>query len=128
VSGTRSGVSNVALTRTQADTAPMPVIIVGWRPIGKGAIIGSADITLGKLSANGLLVLRGTNGRVWVNFPGIPMIGSNDLVLRDANGKVRYTAVFKWADTATRDRFSDSVIGAIRAQYGDSAVPAEGGQ
>jgi hypothetical protein len=72
----------------------------------------------------GILVLR-SHERIWCAFPGLPIIGADDRVLRDDRGKVRYKIGLKWSDRSSGDKFSAFVIAAITAQYGEIALGGE---
>jgi hypothetical protein len=94
------------------------IVIESWRPLAKGALVGFVTAKLPSgMVIHDATVLR-TNGTAWVSPPGKPMVGSDGTALRDAaTGKMRYAQVLSFADKATRDRFSESVIEALRAAY-----------
>ncbi len=54
------------------------------------------------------------NGSAWALPASKPMIDRDGAVLRDPNGKVRYTPIIDFTSWETRNRWSDAVIAAMR--------------
>jgi hypothetical protein len=105
------------------DGVGMPFMATDWKRIDKGSLVGAVDGLLGKsLKVHGGLVMRGANGRMWVNLPGKPQLDANGVALRDDKGKIKYTSIFEWADRDASDRFSEAVLGAIVARFGTDAL------
>lgn len=94
----------------------MPVALLSFRPLVKGALRGFASIQIGALQINDVSVYT-KDGRSWAALPSKPMIGSNGPV-KDSAGKQRYQPVCAWASKESADRFSEGVCAAI-----DSAHP-----
>jgi hypothetical protein len=101
--------------------ASMPIELLGFKHIGKGAVVGVASVKLGRaLKINDIMVLT-SNGRQWANLPARQQIGKDGTVIKDDRGKPRYTTIIEWADPESRERFSAAVISAIEAEHGPIA-------
>lgn len=104
----------------------MPVVLRSWKAVERGALLGFADVRLGRtLTIHDVPVLA-SGGRVWASMPAKPLIGSDGAVLRDAKGKVRYAQLLEWDDKASRERWSTAVVEAIEREHGKFAVDAGG--
>ncbi len=104
----------------------MPVALLGWKSIAKGALLGFADVRLGRtLTIHDVPVLA-SGGRVWASLPGKPLVGADGMVLRDGKGKTRYAPVLEWDDKASRERWSVAVVEAVEREHGKLAVAAGG--
>jgi hypothetical protein len=102
-------------------TPPMPVKVLSWRPVVKGALRGFATVQLGRsLKITDLSILL-SNGKLWVAFPRKPLV-SDGKALLDDNNKQRYAQILEWTDKTAADRFSVAVIAAIRAEFGPEAL------
>lgn len=98
--------------------AAMPVALLGWKPLAKGALCGFAKVRLGKyLVINDVPVLQ-SNGRVWASMPAKPLVDRDGQPLRDAKGKQRYSPVLEWDGREASDRFSTAVVEAVQAEHG----------
>jgi hypothetical protein len=95
----------------------MQLTLLNWRPVSKGALRGFATIKLGRsLKVSDVAVLR-ANGKAWANLPSKPMIASDGSPMRDAAGKMRYSAILEWTDRSVSDDFSESVVAAVEAAH-----------
>jgi hypothetical protein len=112
----------MSTTTVPPSTEAMPVVLLDWKAIAKGALRGFAAVRLGRsLNIRDLAILH-SNGRTWVGLPGKPIIGADGTVARDDKGKVRYVPILEWADRAASDRFGAAVLAAIRAEH-PTALP-----
>jgi hypothetical protein len=99
----------------------LPVTLLAWRPLVKGALRGFATIQLGRsLKIIDVSVLC-SNGKRWASLPSKPLIGDGKVLLDD-RGKQRYAPVMEWGDKQAADRFSVAVIAAVRAEHGPEAL------
>lgn len=107
--------------------ASIPVTLLAFKPILKGAVVGVASVTLGRaLRVNDVMVLT-SNGRTWANLPSKPQIGKDGVALKDDRGKFRYSPILEWQDKESLARFSAAVISAIEAAHGPIASMAGSG-
>ena len=107
-------------------TASMPVELLEFKLVRKGAAIGVARVRLGRaLILHDVMVLS-SNGKVWANAPGKPLVGKDGLVLKNDQGKVRYSPIVEWKDKESRERFSAAVIAAVEAKHGAISKLAAG--
>lgn len=97
----------------------IPVALVEWKPMVKGALRGFATIRIGRSMILIDCPVCTLNGRTWATLPSKPQIGKDGGVLRDAKGKILYTPLAKWADRTATDRFSEAVVAAVISQHGD---------
>jgi len=95
---------------------PMPVELIAWKSVRQGGLRGFADVRLGALRINGVLIHRKKDG-AWAAFPRKPSVNSDGVAFRGTDGKVKYAPVLEWANRETSDRFSSAVIGAIEQDH-----------
>ena len=95
----------------------MPVKLLTWKSINKGGLRGFADIQLGALRINGVMVYRKKDGGSWAALPSKPSIGSDGTVFKGQDGKPKYTPILEWTNRDTSDKFSAAVIGAVEHEY-----------
>lgn len=80
-------------------TASMPIELIEFKHLGKGAAVGVARVKLGRALIVNDVMLLSSNGRVWANAPGKPQ---------------------------GRERFSAAVIAAVEAKHGPISELAAG--
>jgi hypothetical protein len=102
-------------------SAPMPVRVLGWRPLVKGALRGFVTVQLGRSLKLTDLSIVSSNGKLWVAFRDKPLLADGKALLDD-KGKQRYVTIMEWTDKAAADRFSAAVIAAGRAEFGPEAL------
>lgn len=93
----------------------MPVQILDWRELRKGALQGFVKIQLGALEITDVQIMS-SDGRRWANLPSKPQI-DRDGNVRKENGKTLYTPILKWATKDAGNRFSESVLAALEAKH-----------
>lgn len=93
----------------------IPITILEWRPVTKGALLGFAKIKMGALEISDVTVMS-SNGKKWAGMPAKPQIDKDGNVKRDGT-KILYTKILAWDSKAASDRFSESVIAAIDAEH-----------
>ena len=87
----------------------MPVALLSWKSMRKGALLGFACVRLGR-------VMRSDN-RMWCGLPGKPMLNREGRAKVNDSGKTVYAPVLEWADKEAGNRFSEAVIEAIEAKH-----------
>jgi len=98
------------------------VYIRDWRSLRKGSLLGFAKVELPSgMVISDVTILQGDRG-AWASPPAKPMIGRDGVAIKDATGKARYLPIIEFTTKEVRDRFSASVIDALRASYPE-AVP-----
>ena len=95
----------------------MSIRILDWRPLRKNNLLGFAKIELpsGMILAD-VTILIGERGP-WASSPSKPMINADGHVLRDDRGKIRYAPIIEFTSKDVRNRFSNSVIEAMRLAH-----------
>ncbi len=95
----------------------MSIIIDDFKPITAGAMRGFVDVTMPsgmRLHRCGIFLKE---GKAWAGPPSKQVIGRDGLVQRAADGKPRYEATVSFVDRATQERWSDSIIEALRLAH-----------
>ncbi len=69
--------------------------------------------------------LHQKNNSTWAAPPSKPMINRDGIVLRDDNGKIRYSPIIEFASKKLRDRWSDAVVDALKAAFPTAFSDAE---
>lgn len=95
---------------------PMPVVLLEWRRVHKNTLRGFAKVELGALILNELPV-HVTQGREWVGMPSRPRIKEDGSRIMDARGRPAWDNLAQWKTKEQGDRFSASVVAAIKEQY-----------
>lgn len=106
-----------------AAPSAMPVRIIETKLIQKGMLVASLTIGLGRMILHEVQIFS-ANGTVWVNPPRRQQIGPGGLVVKGADGKVRWLPVVEWGDRDSKQRFQEGVISAFEAQHGPVAALA----
>jgi len=83
----------------------------------RNSLLGFAKVELPSgMIISDVTILTGANGP-WASPPSKPQVSRDGTVMKDAGGKVRYAPIIEFKDKATRDRWSRSVIDALRASH-----------
>ena len=89
---------------SEALSAPMPILLLAWRPLIRGSLRGFATIQLGRSLKIIDVPLLCSNGKRWASLPSKPLIGDGKALLDD-RGKQRYAPILEWSDRQAADRF-----------------------
>ncbi len=95
----------------------MPVTLLGWKPIAKGALRGVASVQIGQLIIRDIQLLQQGPARPWVGLPSKPRIDASGVVQRDAKGKMLYNPVLEWGSRDAAARFCAGVLAALEAVH-----------
>jgi len=96
---------------------PLPVVLLAWRPIRKGSLLGFASVRLGKsLQINDISVCR-TGDRLWASLPSKPVLTRDGAPKVNERGKAVYSPILQWTDPASRDRFSEAVVAIVQREH-----------
>lgn len=102
---------------------PPTLRVIEWRPLPlpKNSLRGFVTVEFMPL---GLRVVDYpvlvSAGRPWCALPGKPQIDTNGRQKTDAAGKPLYAAMAQWRSRELSDRFSTTVVSAIRRAYPDA--------
>ena len=99
---------------------PMPVKLLGWRPLVRNTLRGFADVRLGKSLVIHEIGLHAKGPSRWCGLPGKPQIDGAGNVRRGTNGKPLYVPILEWADKAAATAFSHAVVAAVLAEHPDA--------
>lgn len=97
----------------------IPITILDWHPVNKGALRGFAKIKMGALEISDVTVLS-SGEKKWAGMPAKPQIDKDGVAKREG-GKILYTKILSWESKAASDRFSESVITALEFQHPGAA-------
>jgi hypothetical protein len=96
---------------------PFPLVLLEWRPVIRSSLRGFAKFRLGRTLVINDCPAHCSHGRKWVALPAKPQLSRERELVRDANGKLQYSAVLEWTDRTASDAFSDAAVGAIEFLY-----------
>jgi hypothetical protein len=103
-----------------------PTRCTDWRPLRKASLRGFAEVQFWTGTICGGIGLHLAGDKVWVPPPARPMVDSNGAVMRDAKGKVRYSAVIRFANHACQRQWSERVIRTVLDAYPDALAREDG--
>lgn len=92
--------------------------LLEWRAIGKGALIGRANIELPsglQIADCGVFIKERAR---WAQMPAEPMRDAGGQPLKDDQGKTRYRSPVKWRSHDLQSRWSHALIELIEAEHG----------
>lgn len=96
------------------------VRILDWREMRRGSLLGFAKIELPSgMVVHDVTILTGERGP-WASPPSKPMVGRDGVVMKDGNGKVRYSPIVEFKSKEIRDRWSAAVIEAMREAHAEA--------
>jgi hypothetical protein len=104
------------------DAMPPPARCLDWRPLRKGSLLGFATVQFGSGQVVHDIPVHQAGSRSWANPPGKPWVGSDDRVVRDEKGKVKYAPVISFSNHGVQRHWSDQVLRALREAY-TNAIP-----
>jgi hypothetical protein len=99
---------------------PRPKIrLISWKPLIKNSLRGFATIELPiglKVVDCPVLV---SNGKAWASLPTKPVLDRDGKRVKP-DGKPQYSAILEWKSRDLADRFSQSVVQLVLAEYPDA--------
>jgi hypothetical protein len=88
--------------------------IADWRAVRKNSLLGFAKVELpGGMVISDVTILSGECGP-WASPPSKSMINRDGAVVKDQNGKVRYSLIAEFTSKEVRDRLSNALVEALR--------------
>jgi hypothetical protein len=107
---------------TLTDNGPH-VECLEWRPCERGTLLGFAKISIPswRLEIDGVAV-HIKDGRQWAQLPSKPMLDSSRELVREDDGRIKYSKVIWFTDREVADRFSAAVISAIGRRKAGAAA------
>lgn len=102
-----------------------PVLrILEWRPLRKNSLLGFAKVELPSGMVLHDVAVHQPNGSTWASPPSKPMIGRDGAVMKDPNGKIRYSPIIEFTSKEIRD-ISRAVIEALRAAHPEALADGQ---
>ena len=89
------------------------IAVSDFKPISAGAMKGFCDVHLPSGMTLHRCSIFAKDGKAWASPPSKQVIGRDGMVQKTAEGKTRYEPTVSFADRATQDRWSSSVIEAL---------------
>lgn len=68
---------------------------------------------------NDVIILTGGQGP-WASPPSRPALSRDGVVLKGSNRKMKYQPIVEFTTKKIRKKFSDAVVGALRASHPDA--------
>jgi hypothetical protein len=93
--------------------------LISWKPLVKNSLRGFATIELPiglKIVDCPVLV---SNGKAWASLPTKPVLDRDGKHVKP-DGKPQYSAILEWKCRDLADRFSQSVVQLVLAEYPDA--------
>lgn len=90
------------------------IVVTDWKPMERNTLRGFARVRLPSGMVLHDVAIHQKNGSAWASPASKPTIDRDGAVLKDQNGKVRYTPIIDFTSRETRNRWSDAVIAAVR--------------
>ena len=88
--------------------------IAEWRAVRKNSLLGFAKVELpGGVVMSDATILSSERGR-WASPPSKPMTNRDCAVVKDQNGKVRYSLIAEFTSKEVRDWLSNALVEALR--------------
>jgi hypothetical protein len=91
-------------------------VVESFTPMAKNTLLGFATVRV----PSGLLfhdvAIHRQNGSAWASPASKPMTDRNGGVMRDGEGRVRYTPVVSFSNKTVRTRWSNAVVAALEEQ------------
>jgi len=93
--------------------------LISFKAMRQGSRVGFATVRLPMI---GLAIkdcpVNVSYGRPWASLPNRPQVDSKSgQAIRDARGKIAYTAMHEWDSPQLRHDFSERVVALVRAQH-----------
>ena len=92
------------------------ISISNWKPMNRGALRGFVTATFPSGMLMHEVCVFATSGRSWASPPSRPMVKDGKTVVDD-NGKTKYTPLIEFVSKAVRDRWSSSIVDALREAH-----------
>ena len=109
-----------AADRLSLDREQPRLKLLSVKPIAKNGLACFASIELGiGLRLFDVPVFSGGQNGPWAGLPRKPQLDRERRQRLDINGKPSFEMVAEWRDRATSSRFSDAVVGLVRAAHPD---------
>lgn len=91
-------------------------VVESFTPMAKNSLIGFATVR----APSGLVFhdvgVHRKNDSARASLASKPMINRNGFVMKDGEGRVRYTPVVSFSDKMVRTRWSNAVVAALEEQ------------
>jgi hypothetical protein len=96
--------------------------ILDWRPLRKNSLLGFAKVEMpsGMIVAD-VTILTSERGP-WASPPSKPMVDRAGTVVKDQNGKIRYSPIIEFRSKEIRDKFSENVIAALHSSHPEALL------
>ena len=109
-----------------------PVICTAWKPFEQNTLRGFADLWLrdARLHIRGCAVHEKNEWR-WVQLPARPQLDKGHNLMRDARGKIQYSAVLQFDDREVAEWFNAAALKAVedfifKTDFGGGPTPNNG--
>jgi hypothetical protein len=93
------------------------VVIEEFKPVPRNSLLGFARVRMPSGVVFHDVSIHNSNGTYWASPSAKPQIGRDGTQLKGTNGKPLYVPVVSFATKELRDKFSVSVVDALRVAH-----------
>lgn len=93
------------------------ITVSGWKPFDRNTMRGFCTVHLPSGMTLHDVAIHLSNGSWWASPASKPQLTRDGQAVKDDAGKIKYVPVVSFESKAVRDRFSASVIEALRAAH-----------
>jgi hypothetical protein len=91
-------------------------VVESFTSMAKNSLLGFATVRMPSGLVLHDVAIHRQNGSAWASPASKPMISHNGFVMKDGEGRVRYTPVVSFSDKTVRTRWSNAVVAALKGQ------------
>lgn len=107
-------------------SSKLTISIVEFKPLRRGSLLGFATINVQQMRMTIRdVTVHESHGKRWASLPSKPQVGRDRELVKDADGKLKYSPVFEFDSRAVSDAFSAAVLAAFyefQARQGSQAA------
>jgi hypothetical protein len=93
--------------------------LLAWRLIGKGMLLGKADIVLPNcLEISEVGIFCRADGSRWAQFPAEAIRDQDGRPVLNERGKPKYRNLIRWQKSEVQKAWSEALIALIEAEHG----------
>jgi hypothetical protein len=93
---------------------PASIQLVEWVKRRQNTLVGFATVRMPSGIVFHDVSIHNKNSSWWASPASKPMVGRNGTIMRETGGRIKYAPIVSFHSKEVRDRFSHSVIAALR--------------
>ena len=92
----------------------MNLVCIDWRPCERNTLRGFADYLIPTIELHVRdCAVHESHGKQWVQLPARPQLDENRQLIREENGRVRYTTILVFDSTEAAYEFNEAALKAL---------------